>query len=275
MTAAAKTEADLDAIAAAAQAGLDGGAPIAAFSSHLAGFDLDQAYRVTAALRRRRVAQGARPVGRKIGFTNRTIWAEYGVYAPIWGDLYDTTVHDLAGLDRYPLGRLAEPKLEPEIAVGLARAPAPDMDEAALLDCVAWLAHGFEIVQSPFPGWRFQAPDTVACGGMHAALLLGPRHRLQPGEHARWLAALPRFTCSLACNGEIVAHGSGADVLDGPLAALKHLVALLARDPVNPPLAAGEIVTTGTLTRAVAVMPGETWRTTLDGLPLDGIAVRF
>ncbi len=32
--------------------------------------------------------RGERPIGRKIGFTNRNIWAEYGVYAPIWGDVY-------------------------------------------------------------------------------------------------------------------------------------------------------------------------------------------
>ena len=266
---------DIEAIAAAAQAGLDGAVPLTPFSSTHAGFDLDQAYRVTAALRRRRIAQGARPVGRKIGFTNRTIWADYGVYAPIWGDLYDRTVRDLAGLGRCLIDHLAEPKIEPEIAVGLARAPSPAMDEAALLDCIGWIAHGFEIVQSPFAGWRFQAPDTVACGGMHAALLLGPRHILQPNGRARWLEALPRFGCSLARGGEILASGSGADVLDGPLSALKHLVGLLARDPVNRPLAAGEIVTTGTLTRAVAIKPGEAWSTRLDGLPLDGIAVRF
>jgi 2-oxo-3-hexenedioate decarboxylase len=64
-------------------------------------------------------------------------------------------------------------------------------------------------------------------------------------------------------------------VLDGPVLALKHLVEVLAADPVNPPLAAGEIVTTGTLTRALPVAPGETWSTALTGVALDGIAVRF
>jgi 2-oxo-3-hexenedioate decarboxylase len=40
-------------------------------------------------------------------------------------------------------------------------------------------------------------------------------------------------------------------------------------------LAAGEIVTTGTLTRAFPVKAGEIWSTRLYGLPLDGIAIRF
>jgi len=47
------------------------------------------------------------------------------------------------------------------------------------------------------------------------------------------------------------------------------------RDQVNPPLAAGEIVTTGTLTRALPVSAGETWTTQLTGVGLDGICVRF
>ena len=38
---------------------------------------------------------------------------------------------------------------------------------------------------------------------------------------------------------------------------------------------AGEIVTTGTLTRALPVAAGETWRTELKGVGLDGIEVRF
>jgi 2-oxo-3-hexenedioate decarboxylase len=49
----------------------------------------------------------------------------------------------------------------------------------------------------------------------------------------------------------------------------------LVRDQVNPPLAAGEIVTTGTLTRALPVSAGETWTTQLTGVGLDGICVRF
>lgn len=102
------------------------------------------------------------------------MWAEYGVEAPIWGYVYDTTLHWLADLDApYSLSALAEPRIEPEIAFKLARAPEPEMDERALLDCIEWVAHGFEIVQSHYPGWRFTAADTVAAFGLHGALLLG------------------------------------------------------------------------------------------------------
>src|ERR1700690_3454225 len=47
------------------------------------GRSVEDAYRVTPLVRQRYEAGGAKALGRKIGFTNRTIWTQYGVYAPI------------------------------------------------------------------------------------------------------------------------------------------------------------------------------------------------
>ena len=148
------------------------------------------------------------------------------------------------------------------------------MDDDALLAAIDWVAHGFEIVQSIFPGWRFAPADTVAVNGLHGALLIGPRHAVGAGA-AAWRTALPAFDIELLCDGQVVDRGNAANVLDGPLSAVRHLVDLLASDPVNPPLAGGEIVTTGTLTRAMPVKAGETWSTRLDGIALAGIRLRF
>ena len=234
-------------------------------------FDLDRAYKVTAVVRRLREKRGERVVGRKIGFTNRTIWPEYGVDAPIWGYLYDTTVKWLADGDTLDLSPFMEPRIEPEIAFGLSTAPDARMDERALLSCIEWVAHGYEIVQSPFPAWRFTVADTVAAFGLHGALLIGPPHLIGATQRDEWFKVLPAFGITLQRNGSDVDHGSGANVLGGPLSALRHLVSLLDRDPDNPPLSAGEIVSTGTLTRAFPVAPGEQWRSRLSGIPLVGI----
>ena len=266
---------DVQPVAAEAFDLLDTGRQIAPFSSRLPGFDLDDAYRVTAAVRQMREARGERPLGRKIGFTNRTIWDEYQIGAPIWGYVYDRTVHDLDHVGAtVSLAGLAEPRIEPEIIFGLASAPEPGMDERALLGCVDWVAHGFELVQSIFPRWEFALPDTVAAYGMHGKLLIGPRHSL--AEHGGdWLGNLSTFRIDLQRDGVVIDQGRASNVLGGPLSALRHLVEALTSDPVNPPLAAGEIVTTGTLTRAFPVAAGETWATELTGVALDGIAVRF
>jgi 2-oxo-3-hexenedioate decarboxylase len=266
---------DVQTVAAEAFDVLDTGRQIASFSSRFARFDLDDAYRVTAAVRQMREARGEKPLGRKIGFTNRTIWDEYQVGAPMWGYLYDRTVHDLDGMEAtVSLADLAEPRIEPEIVFGLASAPAPGMDERDLLGCVDWVAHGFELVQSIFPRWAFTLPDTVAANGLHGMLMIGPRHSLA-NTVDDWARNLSTFRIDLKRDGTLVDQGRASNVLGGPLSALSHLVEVLASDPVNPPLAAGEIVTTGTLTRAFPVAAGETWATELTGVALDGIAIRF
>jgi len=254
---------------------LDTGRQIEPFSSRISSFNLDDAYRVTAAVRKMRETRGELPMGRKIGFTNRTIWAEYNVYEPIWGYVYNRTVHNLSEIgDTFSLEGLAEPRIEPEIIFKLAVAPAPSMDEGALLESIDWVAHGFEIVQSIFPGWQFSAPDTVAAFGLHGALLIGPRHSI--ATHAEdWSRTLSTFEIDLKREGTVVDHGRATNVMGGPLSALRHLIDLLARDQVNPPLAAGETVTTGTLTRALPISTGETWTTELTGVALDGICVSF
>jgi 2-oxo-3-hexenedioate decarboxylase len=266
---------DVQEIAQEAFAALGTSCKVAPFSARWPDFGLDDAYRVAAAVRAQRETRGERPVGRKIGFTNRTIWAEYNVHAPMWGYMYDRTVHDLSkeSFDASLRG-LAEPRIEPEIVFGLAAAPTPGMDEHALLGCINWIAHGFEIVQSIFPNWTFLAADTIAAYGLHGALWIGPRHSVA-SRSDDWRPELSAFEIDLFRNGVLADRGRAANVLDGPVFALRHLVELLAADPLNPPLSAGEIITTGTLTRAFPVAEGEVWTTELTGIPLEGARIRF
>lgn len=266
------SSAAIEEIATEAVTVLETGHQTSPFSGRFPDFSLDDAYRVTAAVRRLRETRGETPVGRKIGFTNRTTWPDY---EPMWSYVYDRTVHDLAAIDgTFSLAGLAEPRIEPEIVFRLAAAPAPGIDERGLLRCIDAVAHGFEVVQSIFPRWGFTAADAVAAFGLHGALLLGPWHPVV-GNEERWEQTLSTFTVDLLCDGTPVDQGQASNVLGGAVPALRHLVGLLARDPVNPPLAADEIVTTGTLTRVPSVAPGETWTTAIAGIDLDGTAVRF
>jgi 2-keto-4-pentenoate hydratase len=261
-------------IAAEAFAALVGTRQIPPFCSRPGGLSVDDAYRVTPRVRRLYEAGGATVIGRKIGFTNRTIWPEYGVYAPIWGYVFDRSLHDLAALDTLSLASFSEPRIEPEIVFGLSAAPSAQMDETALSSCIEWIALGFEIVQSIFPGWKFSAADTIAANGVHGALLIGPRHPFAP-RAAEWQRTLPAFQIELNCDGRLIDRGHAENVLGGPLSALRHLVGLLASDPLNPPLAAGEIISTGTLTKAMPVAAGEVWSAAPAGIALDEIRIRF
>ena len=225
------------------------------------GFTLADAYRIAHMIRDAREKRGERPVGRKIGFTSRAAWPKFQASAPMWGYIYSSTVHDLAPRgSRTSLVGLPEPRIEPEIVFGLASAPKTDMDERSLAGCIGWVAHGFEIVQSLYRDWNCLAADAVAAFGMHAASWIGPRHAFAPRAD-EWMRELASCEVDLVRNGERADHGVAANVLDAPLNALRTLVAVLAEDPDNPPLTAGEIVTTGSLTRALPIAAGETWTT--------------
>ena len=73
--------------------------------------------------------------------------------------------------------------------------------------------------------------------------------------------------------GEVVDRGVGANVLGGPAHALAHLTRVLAAQPAFEGLAAGEIVTTGTITDAAAVRPGQTWTSDYGSLGLRGVTL--
>ncbi len=247
---------------------------IAPFTGRIDGFNEAAGYEVARIIHEARLREGHRPVGRKIGFTNRNIWPEYGVYAPVWGYVYDSTVSNFADARATcRIGRLAEPRIEPEIVLHFAAAPPAGGDPQAILACVDWIAHGFEIVQSHFPGWKFAAADTIADGGLHGRLLIGPRRRVT-GPGGDVAARLERFTVELRCGGELRDTGTGANVLDGPLQAVAHLLSVLDRSGA-PPLVAGEIVSTGTLTRALPIAAGETWSTRIEGIDLPGLTATF
>jgi 2-keto-4-pentenoate hydratase len=266
---------DLRALAAEIRAAQDGRKAMPRISERVPGFDVAQAYAVAHLVHEARIAEGAKPLGRKIGFTNRGIWPTYNVYEPIWGYVYDTTVVQLDG-ERATcrLGRFAEPKIEPEIVLHFASAPAVGAGPAQILECVDWMAHGFEIVQSHYPGWKFAVADTIADSALHGALLVGPQRPVaQVARDAG--AALETFSLSLMCDGKEREVGRGSNVLGSPLLAIAHLVSVLARQPEHQPLQAGELVTTGTITAAYDVRPGETWRSELKGLALPGLTVEF
>jgi 2-oxo-3-hexenedioate decarboxylase len=108
---------------------------------------------------------------------------------------------------------------------------------------------------------------------LHGRLVVGPPTPVEPDMRDALAAVLPTFRATLRRDGAIVDNGVGANVLDGPAHALAHLRDLLASQPRFPALAAGEIVTTGTLTDAWPVGSGETWTSDYGELPVRGLSL--
>jgi 2-oxo-3-hexenedioate decarboxylase len=261
-----------DAVATELLAALDGARTIDAITGRDADFDSAAAYLVSAEILCRRRARGETPIGRKIGFTNRGIWAEYGVSAPMWAHVYDSTVTFVdQPVARVRIGHLVQPRLEPEIVLHFSETPSSSAREEELLSSIDWIAHGYEIVQSHFPNWKFKLPDTIAGFGLHGALVVGPRRQV---ADVRDVAdRLRSFTITLTNDTDVKVHGAGRNVLGSPILAAMHLLRVLVEQHQFEPVQAGEIVTTGTLLPPPPIVAGETWRTELWGIELAGLSL--
>lgn len=241
---------------------------VAPFSERYHALTPTQGYEAARALHEHRLAQGWKPLGRKIGFTNRTLWGRYGVHEPMWGTVYDRTViFAQENSCTVRLAGLVQPRIEPEICFRLKSAPTP----GRLLESLEWVAHSIEIVQCHHPRWQVTLADCTANNGLHGRLVVGTPVAAQALRQLE--ARLPELTVLLKKQSRVVDRGIGANVLGSPLLALGHLVDLLERQ--GQVLAAGEIVSTGVLTDAHPVAPGESWQTELHGVALPGLRVSF
>jgi 2-oxo-3-hexenedioate decarboxylase len=268
--------ASIRAIAARLMDAQDGATMLAPIAAATPGFDVDAAYDVLHEIESRRIAHGWRSVGRKIGFTNRTIWPRYGVYQPMGARVWSHTVqYAKSGRATQSLAGFVQPRIEPEVVFKLAAPLGAGADARTVLAATEWIAAGFEIVQSHFPDWKFDAADCTAAFGLHAALTVGEPCAIDATKRDTIVAVLPRFRATLRKDGVVVDTGVGANVLDSPALAVAHLANVLARYPAHPPLQPGEIVTTGTITDAWPVTPGERWSSDYGELPLRGLTLQF
>jgi 2-oxo-3-hexenedioate decarboxylase len=250
------------------------GVRLAANPSHF-GFDLTlgRAYQIGRGLHERLVARGFRSVGRKIGFTNRALWEQFKVNEPIWAHMYAQTVHFADdGSMTLSLAGMVAPRLEPEIVLKL-RSPVPITEPSVdeLASCIEWAAIGFEIVDTHYADWRFTATEAVADFGLHAALVVGKPWRVDAEAPRDTATALETLKVILRGGQNFEAEGEGRNALGNPLLALGHLARVLAAQPWAPPLAAGEVITTGTLTGLPHLSRGESYRVDVTGAPLKAL----
>ena len=238
------------------------------------GFDLASAYAIEAELTRQRRAEGHKTVGRKVGFANKAMWRVLKLETLVWAHMYDDTVIHSGRTASLSLRRMCSPKIEPEIVFRL-RAPVDvgNLEPAAALSSVEWLALGFEIVDSVFAHWKFQPADFVAAFGLHAALIVGDPRPMDAGAIPELVEQLGQFRVRLAKNGEVVAEGSGRNSLRSPVLCLGELASAIARRPGEEPLLGGELISSGTLTEPQPIAPGETWTATVEGIELSDITL--
>jgi 2-keto-4-pentenoate hydratase len=240
------------------------------------GFDLNLAYDVEAALKRFRESAGHRSVGRKVGFANKAMWRALKLETLVWAHMYEDTVHNSDNNSAaLSIAHARSLKIEPEVVFGLKEAVPEGADAAAALNSTDWMAFGFEIIDCPFPNWKFHPIDFVASFGLHAALVVGEKTQVRPNMIAKLAEELPRFKVRMLKNGELVEEGSGKNSLKSPALCLAELSAAIARRFPTEPLGAGEIVSSGTLTAGHLMTKGDLWTAEIEGISLPRLSLRL
>jgi len=244
-------------------------------SAREGGIDLDSAYAVERALVERRRATGHTVVGLKVGYANRAMWRALKLETVVWASMYDDTVRFAdGGSAELSIAKMTAPKIEPEVVFKLRHTPAGDLaDPAVVLSAVEWIALGFEVIDSVYQDWKFQPVDFVASYGLHAALIVGEPHPVRAEDIPQLAEQLGSFKVSLFKDYEPVAEGAGRNSLKSPALCLGELTSALARRPGSGALGAGDLISSGTLTEAQLLAPGQTWRAVAEGLPVPVISV--
>ena len=130
---------DVQAVAAEAFATLDTGRQIGPFSSRLSFFDLDDAYRVTAVVRKMRETAGAARRTKDWVHESHDLGRIQRVRTGLGICLRSHGAQPIRDRRYVPARGSREPRIEPEIVFKLAVAPAPGMGEGALLESIDWV----------------------------------------------------------------------------------------------------------------------------------------
>ena len=238
--------------------------PIAPLTASHPDMTIEDAYHVQQRMIARRLAQGDRVIGKKIGVTSKAVMNMLGVHQPDFGYLLDSMVFNEG--ESVDMDSLLQPKAEGEIAFLLKKdLQGPGVTAADVIAATEGVMACFEIVDSRIQDWKIRIQDTVADNASCGVFVLGD----QLVDIANIDLALAGMV--LEKNGEIVVTGAGAATMAHPVNAMVWLANMLGS--LGIALKAGDIVLSGAMGAMVPVARGDNLRMTIGGI--GGCSVRF
>ena len=225
---------------------------------------VEDSYAVQNEWRRRGIAAGRRPVGRKIGLTSKVMQAATGITEPDYGAIFADMVFENGSVIDH--GRFSNVRIEVELAFVLARPlDGPDATVFDVLRATEYVVPALEILSSRIEMAGRTIVDTISDNAAMGGMVYGG-NPVGIGEvDLRWVSAL------LYRNEVIEESGVAAAVLNRPASGVAWLANKLAQH--GDRLEAGEIVLAGSFTRPMWVEKGDT--VLADYGPLGTITCRF
>lgn len=232
-------------------------------SKTYADIELTDAYAIQQLWLERRLADGAKLVGRKIGLTSRAMQMASNFTEPDYGYLTDDMlIHDGAQIEA---ARYVSPRLEVELGFIMGQ----DLQGAGCTVADVMRATEFVTPALELIAYRTQVPraivDTIADNAAAGAMITGGRLVRPFDLDIRWVGA------TLSKNGIIEESGVSAAVMGHPAAGIAWLVNKLALHGAG--LRKGDFVLAGSFTRPTPIAPGDV--IAADYGPLGSLGVRF
>ncbi len=213
---------------------------------------LDDAYAIQSEQMAQKIASGRRIIGWKIGLTSRVMQDALGIDTPDSGVLYDDMLFDSG--ETVPVNRYIQPRVEAEIAFVLKAPLTGNVSREDVLAATEYVMASLEILDTrivradPHTGQTRKIHDTVADNAANAGIVLS-HERHAPGEHdLRWTGSIVRK------NGDVVATGLGAAVLDDPVMGLAWLARRM--DQYGQRMEAGQVILSGSFIAPIECPPG-------------------
>ncbi|GLV24680.1 fumarylacetoacetate hydrolase family protein [Sphingobium sp. TomTYG45] len=213
-----------------------------------ASLTIADAYAASLDFLSRRLKDGERVVGKKIGVTSKAVQDMLGVHQPDFGFLTDWM--GVEGDIDIDAKALIAPRAEAEIAFILKDSlNGPGITASQVIAATASIVPCFEIVDSRIQDWKIGIVDTVADNASCGVYVLG-REKLDPRDFD-----LPRLHVAVSKNGTPLSEGYGDAVQGDPAQAVAWLANTLGAFGVT--LDAGDIILSGSLVPLAPAMRGD------------------
>ena len=218
---------------------------------------VDDAYAISLDFLARRVKDGEKVVGKKIGVTSKAVQDMLGVHQPDFGFLTDWMF--VEGDIDVDGKALIAPRAEAEIAFILKDSlNGPGVTAADVMAATESIAPCFEIVDSRINDWKISIVDTVSDNASCGVYVIGDA-RLDPREFD-----LPGLHVAVTKNGEPLSEGYGNAVQGDPAQAVAWLANTLGAYGVT--LDAGDVILSGSLVPLEPAVAGDVFEMQLHGV---------
>ncbi|TWE08294.1 2-keto-4-pentenoate hydratase [Neobacillus bataviensis] len=211
---------------------------------------VEEAYYIQLENINKKIAQGQKIVGKKIGLTSLAMQNLLGVDEPDYGHLLDCMVVENGG--SISIESVLQPKVEAEIAFILKKdLHGPNVTTLDVLQATDYVVPALEIVDSRVQDWKIKLQDTVADNGSSKSFVLGGKPTKIEDIDLELIGMV------LTKNGELVNTGVGAAALGNPATCVAWLANKLSEFDI--PLRAGEVILSGALSAAEVANKGDSF----------------